>query len=76
MGLSKRTYEYFDKAKKIIPSLELRFIDNKCFLTINGVEQCWVQGDDKYMSIYMGNIFLGIILAKKELSLKTKLGKL
>ena len=80
--LAKKTYDSLDRITLKCPDerIEFRFMDEKCYLFINGKEKCWVKGDDAYVNTYMNNILygieMGILMSEKKLTLKNKLKEL
>lgn len=80
--LSKETYDYLDKANAAFPSqnIEIRFMEDKAYLYVNGKEQFWVTGNsnhmDRIINYALWGVLLGIGMSNKENSLKNKLDKL
>ena len=77
MELTKKTYQEYDRAKLIIPSLEIRFYDNKCHFYVEGKSIYWVSGPVDYINETVNSVCFGIRLAGSTVpSLKKTLEKL
>ena len=76
MNLTEKTYKIFDQAKIVIPSLEIRFHDDKCHLYVKGKAKHWAQGSASHVNSFISGLCLGIVLNSKYKSLKITLNNL
>jgi hypothetical protein len=68
--ISEETYKMLDIAKQYISSLELRPIEGKCFVYIEGKEEDWVSGSNASMDAYIRGYLSGIVKVYTRNSLK------
>ena len=76
MTLTTETYDWLDKSKKYLPTLEIRFLNDKCMLYSEGVSIFDCEGEDKFINNDIQAVLYGITLGAGSKSLKKTLRSL